>query len=141
MKITRRQCLCLGAGFVLTAISPICVYGGVGEDASWQDVCRRWMHVFVPDDGHGPGADTPPVWSRLKAKMDSDPAVKRWLVMGFSALAVTDIPKDDRQLNILLSEGTPLARFLDLLRLDLIESYYATESGWRDLGFGSPPIS
>jgi len=138
MKLTRRQCLYYGAGLVLAAISP--VYGGVQEEEEWRTLCRRWMQVLLPDDEHGPGANTPAVWSRLEARMDSDPAVKRWLLMGFGVLANTGIPKDDHQLNKLLSEGTPLARFLNLLRIELIESYYATESGWRDLGFRSPPL-
>jgi hypothetical protein len=140
MKLTRRHCLYLGAGFIFTAISP--VYGGVQqEEEPWRAICRRWMHALMPDDEHGPGADTPFVWSRLEARMDSDPAVKRWLLAGFRVIADTAVPNDDHQLSTLLGEKTSAARFLNVLRIELIENYYGTGSGWQDLGFRSPPLS
>jgi hypothetical protein len=139
MKLTRRKCLFLGAGFVFLAISP--VYGGMQEEELWRTLCRKWMHVLVPTDEHGPGADTPDVWLRLEAHMDSDPAVKRSMLMGFRALAEIAVPDDNGgQLNALLGGGAPVASSVKWLRYELIENYYGTECGWRDLGFKTPPL-
>jgi hypothetical protein len=98
------------------------------------------MHVLLPDDERGSGADSPSVWSRLEKRMDANPSLKRWLMMGFKTLGNTKVPKDERELDALLGENTPLTRFIDFLRIELIEDYYGTESGWRDLGFLSTPL-
>ncbi|MGE4157938.1 MAG: hypothetical protein AB7F75_02445 [Planctomycetota bacterium] len=134
MDVTRRQAL----GLIGLLFGAACLRRGHAPE-DWEDTCRRWMHVLIPSDSHGPGADDPAVWKELHRRLDADEVLREKIVSGLNSPDMAVIPADSETLDALFESSTPQGRFLNSFRDLLVTSYYSCETGWKDLGFSAPP--
>lgn len=129
MNLDRRQMLCVIAASLLAGC------GGGTSRPDWRPLARKWMRALIPDDDHGPGADSPGVWSVLEARLREDAGLETRLAGGFGDPALAVIPEGDKELLERLNSDAFVGKFHRLV----VECYYGSAVGWRDLGLETPP--
>lgn len=138
MNISRREVLLRSLGGLGLLFPPVM---GVAETqgSEWEKICQQWMQILLPADEQGPGADSHEVWDRINQQMESDSGIARWFRVGFSALEQQPLPQTETELEQLMNQREPAARFLSFFQRFLLDSYYGTAAGWNDLGLANPP--
>lgn len=137
MEKSRRKFLLSVIGLMGTVSLPTVVRPDPSAP-SWKIVCKNWMQTLLPADEHGPGGDCPEVWANLERMMKEQPDVGQWIVMVFNALGNTNPPKEDYEIEHLLRSESSHAKFLRFFQEFLLESYYSSAVGWKELGFSHP---
>ncbi len=108
------------------------------NDVNWRVECRRWMHVLIPEDETGPGADTPDVWRALDTLL-TNIRFKKSFFSGLSGLKNLQISTEEKELSSFMGSDTAHAKFINAFFVILIEAYYGAEVGWKTLGLSDPP--
>ena len=105
---------------------------------SWKKVCKNWMQVLLPADEHGPGGDCPEVWKNLDRVMEEKPDVGQWMIMVFNSIQNSKTPSENYEIERLLKSNSSHAKFLRFFQEFLLDSYYSSAVGWKELGFTQP---
>ena len=135
LLVTRRQAL----GILGLLMAAACLRRSEADSRNdWEDTCRRWMKVILPEDLSGPGADCPAVWKEFHHRLDADEVPREKIISGLALPALAQVP-DPRAIDALFESDTEEGRFLNSFRDLVVTTYYSCEAGWKDLGFTAPP--
>ena len=134
--ISRRQILLLSAKGL--CLSPTIMAQSAEDVLPWQTICEQWLELFIPKDSLGPGANTPEVWTQINTLM-ADNSFANGFKAGLYASAQIEKPDTDEKLTALMSSGSDIAGFLNAFLDIVIEAYYGSPVGYRDIGIDNAP--
>jgi len=103
-----------------------------------QGVCSEWLGILMPVDAFGPGGNSPEVWDALMS-LAQEAEFERGFSAGLRVLQELDKPNNTQELTALLAARTGVSGFLNAFLDIVIEAYYGSEMGWKELGVDSPP--
>jgi hypothetical protein len=131
MKITRREFLSWSA---ILALGGSVFADEVGIE-TWKKTCFSWMQLLIPEEA----MQSEQLWLKLNHKFDNDQEFYAQLISEFNSLSKLRLPTSRKEINSILKLKSKKAIFLRRFNTILIEIYYGSELGWRDLGFSNPP--
>ncbi|WP_018414752.1 hypothetical protein [Teredinibacter turnerae] len=104
----------------------------------WEKTASQWLALFLPENERGRGADCAEVWGVLN-KYLNDKEFKDGFIGGLKTLSEMPMPKNQRDLGVLMNTDYPISKFIRAFFDVTLEAYYSSSVGWSDIGVTHSP--